>query len=80
MEVMPEHIINFDKKSERNKFLKQCMRNKIVCQLCENNSFKVEYNAPEEIILTCINCGWVHIINNENLAKNKIHLKFSHED
>jgi RNase P subunit RPR2 len=77
---MPEHIINFDNKAERNKFLKHCLRNKITCQLCDNNSFKVEYNSPEEIILTCINCGWVHIINNGNLAKNKVQLKFPNEE
>jgi len=77
---MPEHTINFDNKSERNKFLKHCLRNKIVCKLCENNSFTVEYNSLEQIVLTCINCGWVHIINKEPAVKNKTCLKLSYED
>ena len=77
---MPEHTIHFDNKSERNKFLKQCLRNKIVCPLCENNAFNVEHNSLDQIVLTCINCGWLHIITNENSVKNKTYLKLSYDD
>jgi predicted nucleic-acid-binding Zn-ribbon protein len=77
---MPEHIIHFDNKSERNKFLKQCLRNKIVCPLCKNNAFNVEHNSFDQIVLTCINCGWLHIISKENSVKNKPYLKLSYDD
>ena len=78
--IMPEHTIHFDNKTERNKFLKQCLRNKIICQLCESNSFKVEHNSLDQIVLTCINCGWIHIINNAPSVENKTYLKLSYED
>jgi ferredoxin-like protein FixX len=80
MEIMPEHTIHFDNKSERNKFLKQCLRNKIVCPLCENKAFNVENNSLEQIVLTCINCGWIHVIANEDAIKNKTYLKLSYDD
>ncbi|MFA5364017.1 MAG: hypothetical protein WC325_02415 [Candidatus Bathyarchaeia archaeon] len=75
-QTMPEHIINFDSETERNNFLKNYMRNEIRCQICENTSFKAERNSPEQIMLTCANCGWIHMIGPETFGENKVYLKF----
>ena len=75
-QTMPEHTINFDDDSERTKFLRDHLRNEIRCEICDQNNFKAEQNSPQQIMLTCLNCGWVYIISPESFGKKKLHIKF----
>ncbi|MCW4016890.1 MAG: hypothetical protein NWF06_11010 [Candidatus Bathyarchaeota archaeon] len=78
-QITPEHTINFDNDSERKKFLRHHLRNEIKCEVCESNNFKAEQNSPQQIMLTCTNCGWVHIISPETFGDQKLYLKFCHQ-
>lgn len=73
---MPEHTINFDDNIERKKFLRDHLRNEIKCEICETNNFKAEQNSPQQIMLTCVNCGWVRLISPETFGKEPLILKF----
>ena len=75
MKKIPEHIINFDENSEREKFLRQYLRNEIKYEIFKTNNFKAEQNSPQQIMLTCINCGWVRLISPETFRKKPLVLK-----
>ena len=75
LKKMPEKIINFDENSEREKFLRQYLRNEIKCEICKTNNFKAEQNSPQQIMLTCINCGRVSFISPETFGKKPLVLK-----
>ena len=72
LKKMPEKIINFDENSEREKFLRQYLRNEIKCEICKTNNLKAEQNSPQQIMLTCINCGRVSFISPETFGKKPL--------
>jgi len=76
---VPEHTIHFDTDSEKNNFLRQHLRNELQCEVCESKQFKAERNSPKQIMLTCVDCGWVYMIGPETFGEKNLHLKFSYQ-
>ena len=73
---MPEHIINFENDLERNKFLRDHLKTEIICEVCNRNNFMVEQKSPKQIVLTCINCGWIKTISPKTFGKKNFDIKF----
>jgi hypothetical protein len=73
--MLDQHV-RLNGKFIRNELIWKRLKTDIRCSICDNGYFKVERIAPEEIELTCENCGEVHKIAPDLFDKKLIYLKF----